>query len=222
MLAALAGVWLFIFVPSWMKSSASREQQRSHAAELKSQRLVAKKKTLDGMGARQALSVRRSYVAKRLSGLIALASLATLLVAVVSFGVIAQPWMYVAASAGTFVISFAANRIAHSLQLKALSAATQIRRPVRLETAIQRTAAFAAGSPEASELVQKDPRAWNAPGVPSQILRSPDGTLETPTIADVVNLAASMERRESQNGEVSVETASINLDEILKRRRANG
>ncbi len=222
MLAALAGVWLFIFVPSWMKSSVSREQQRSDSAELKNQRRTTKKNALESMGAKQALGVRRSFVAKRVTGIIALTSLAALVVTISVFSAIAQPWIYVSASTGAFLVSFAANRIAHSVQLKVLYAATQSRRPVRLETAVQRTAAFAAGSPEASVLVQKDPRAWNAPGVPRQILRSPDGTLETPTIADVVNLSASMERRESENVEVSIETSSINLDEILKRRRANG
>lgn len=132
MLAALAAVWLFILVPSWMKSSTNREQQRE------------------------------------------------------------------------------ANRKART-----------VRNSVRVAAPTERPRVVAASAPKASEVLQND-RVWNATGVPSQILRSPVGTLETPEIAEVVDLSSSIARRESEKTEVLVETASINLDEILRRRRANG
>jgi len=132
MLAALAAVWLFILVPSWMKSSTNREQQRE------------------------------------------------------------------------------ANRKART-----------VRNSVRVAAPTERPRVVASSAPKASEVLQND-RAWNATGVPSQILRSPVGTLETPEIAEVVDLSSSIARRESEKTEVVVETASINLDEILRRRRANG
>jgi hypothetical protein len=133
MLAALAGVWLLILVPSWMKSSTNRERQRE------------------------------------------------------------------------------ANRKART-----------IRNTVRIPASVERPSVAKPTEPKASELLVQDPRAWNAPGVPSQILRSPVGTLETPEIADVVDFAASVERLEAEKSDVVFETASINLDEILRRRRANG
>ena len=133
MLAALAGVWLLILVPSWMKSSTNREQQRE------------------------------------------------------------------------------ANRKARTL-----------RSSVHIDAPTERQRVMNNSVPKQSEFLAQDPRAWNAPGVPSQILRSPVGTLETPEIADVVDFASSVERIEAEKSEVVVETASINLDEILRRRRANG
>jgi len=222
MLAALAAVWLFIFVPSWMKSSVSREQQRYESLQAKNDRRQVRQKTFETLGAKKALRVRRAFVAKRVSGLISIASIVASLATAALFATIEQPWIYLLGFAGTFVISFSINRLANSLQLRALSDSSQTKRPVRLETSAARSAAFAASTPKASEPVLKDPRAWNAPGVPSQILRSPDGTLETPTIADVLDFVASAERRENDATGVGTETASINLDEILRRRRANG
>lgn len=222
MLAALAGVWLLVFVPSWMKSSTSREQRRDSTRNNRERIEEVRSRTLATPSASAALKVRRAFIAKRISGLLAMASIASTLWIVAVFGSFENPWMPLAISGGSFALFFAINRLAHKLQVRAVNSASQRRRPANFEASVRRSMQSASVSPQASESVAKDPRAWVAPGVPSQILRSPIGTLETPEIADVVDFAASVEKRETENAQVPVETASINLDEILRRRRANG
>lgn len=59
------------------------------------------------------------------------------------------------------------------------------------------------------EIEYRNPRAWNAGEFPSQTLRPKYATIETPTLAEVIEL--------TQPQELSSET----LDEIMRRRRAN-
>ena len=74
---------------------------------------------------------------------------------------------------------------------------------------------------DASQAPVADPRAWASTGVPSQLYRSATGTLETPKFAEVLDFADEIEKREDKST-VGTETASINIDEIMRRRRANG
>ena len=59
------------------------------------------------------------------------------------------------------------------------------------------------------EIEYTNPRAWTAGQVPSQTLRPKYAKLETPTLADVVDLPKPQELK------------SETLDEIMRRRRAN-
>jgi hypothetical protein len=222
MLAALAGVWLLVFVPSWMKTSSSREQQRAAAQMERQERRDLRAKSLNTQTAAVAIKVRRAFIVKRVSGVLSMVAIAATLWVAAVFGSFENPWMPLGISVSSFAVFFATNRLAHSLQIRALNSASQRRRPANFDAAVRRSMQQTVVAPQASEIEVKDPRAWNATGVPSQILRSPVGTLETPEIADVVDFAASLERRENENSQVPVETSSINLDEILRRRRANG
>jgi hypothetical protein len=81
------------------------------------------------------------------------------------------------------------------------------------------------GQQENANSMKPSERAWTPNEIPSQLFQSQVGTIASTRIAEVINFSESATRRDANNNEIeqiSTETASINLDEILRRRRANG
>ena len=68
-------------------------------------------------------------------------------------------------------------------------------------------------------------RDWDPQSIPSQLYRSDEGVLEQPNLAEIVSIdefSRSTSEKYGVNLEVNEEATRINLDEILRRRRANG
>lgn len=104
------------------------------------------------------------------------------------------------------------NRVSQSEIAAAISAVTA-------ETLIN------TGLQASAPVVKVNDRAWTPTAIPSQLFQSQVGTLESAQLAEVIKISDSATRRDAINTEIeqiSTETASINLDEILRRRRANG
>ncbi len=219
MLAALAGVWLLVFVPSWASSSKDRDARRQQYQAAKQNQKIELSKLQTSPILQTALQARRAKSLKRVTGFAALGFLSALgwsLTLIVSNPVW---WAWSAGSAVGLAICVVINRIADERYSEALSRATK--GSTRMKFGVRQVEVAASNNTDASQAPQADPRAWAATGVPSQLYRSATGTLETPKLADVVAFAEEIEKREEKSV-VSSDTASINIDEIMRRRRANG
>jgi hypothetical protein len=217
MLAALAGVWLLVFVPSWAASGKDRDARRTQIQNAKQDRKAELLKSSPVL--QTAVQARRAKNLKRVSGFSALAFL-------VAFGwsvtlIVADPlwWVWTSASTAGLAISVGLNRAADKSYEAALTKSTRV--STRMKFGINNVEVAKPQSMDASQAPVVDPRAWASTGVPSQLYRSATGTLETPKFAEVLDFADEIEKREDKST-VGTETASINIDEILRRRRANG
>ncbi len=219
MLAALAGVWLLVFVPSWMSSSQDRDVRRNERQAA----LENRKAELDRIRTlpilKNAARARRAKSLKRVTGFVSLAFLVSLgwsLAVMVSYS---QWWIWSVVSAGGLIISVALNQRAEKSFINAVSQSTKS--STRLKFGVPSVDVSANQSTEAELEILDDPRAWVATGVPSQLYRSATGTLENPKFAEVLDFADELEKRDDKTP-VTSDTSSINIDEILRRRRANG
>ncbi len=219
MLAALAGVWLLVFVPSWASSSKDRDARRQQYQAAKQNQKTELSRIQNSPLLQTAIQARRAKSLTRVTGFAALGFLSILgwsLTLIVS-----SPfwWAWSAASMAGLVISVVTNRIADKRYSEALSRSTK--GATRMKFGVRPAEVAPSTITDASQEPQADPRAWAATGVPSQLYRSATGTLATPKLADVVAFAEELEKREEQTV-VSSDTSSINIDEIMRRRRANG
>lgn len=186
MLIAFAAVWFIVFVPTW----ARRGEPKDQSAEL---RRASLDKKLDS----KSRNVRTRLQALRIgSVLLGAAGAITTLASALQ----AQYWV-TAAGSGVLLLSLIGVRLsvtrARSLTADGYSRRTKI--PAGSLPANSTTEAEA----------ETNPRAWRAEQIPAQTYQRRVGKLETPKLADVVEL------------EVQEKLDSETLDEILRRRRAN-
>ena len=190
MLVAFAAVWFIVFLPSVGKknrdkdaSSKARREQRE-ALTAKSSPAIAGK-------------VSKAKTAERVLLGLTIAAIVATLVAVFQGSTLG------AIVGVTAVAAFAVfSRVAHSRISSALE--TGSRRRAKLAPGL--TAGIAQNT-DAAEFVED--KTWNPIALPQQVYQSKIGTLESPTLAEVVNL------------EIPQVLESETLDEILRRRRAN-
>ena len=219
MLAALAGVWLLVFVPSWASSSKDRDARRAEFETAKQTRKAQLSQLQSSPILQTAVQARRAKNLKRVSGFGALGFLATLGWSITLIVSDQLWWVWSTASAVGLAIFVALNRAADTRYHAALSKSN--RGAARMKFGINQVEVAKPQATDASPAPAADPRAWVSPGVPSQLYRSATGTLETPKFAEILDFADELEKRDDKSP-VSTETASINIDEILRRRRANG
>lgn len=187
MLVALVAVWFIVFLPSVSK----KNQDKDEAAR---DRRVRKEKLTVSASPVIASRVRRAKTSKRIFISLAAVSAATGLVAVF------QGWTIVAVSAVVVATASAVlARLATTSASRSIATGSSRRTKIGsgLETPLQGE----------SELVEDS--SWSPTQVPAQTYQARIGTLETATLADVVNI------------EFSQELDRETLDEILRRRRAN-
>lgn len=199
MLLIIAALWVWVFVPSWFKRSEERQGERKFAGEIKAEIKAAKSGASARAGSVSAMAERsfRLSVTRKVFGSFLFSSfLAGVYFSVAAF---AEPifWGIVggclAISLGSVLILRKASAQARSL----LAKSSQSRSALFAETASIRI--------EAETL---DERAWVPNPLPAQRARM--GTLEVPALAEVVAI------------EPAKTLSSNELDEILRRRRANG
>ncbi len=212
MFVALGAVWFLFFIPSWSNRSTEKEQTRSMREEIKREARQEVAKVTGGERgkitdrARRALSVRRISTATSFALVGGIAWSATLIAASV--------FAWIGVGAGVLLLSgaIAVNRAASKAYQNSLSQALGLRKVRSFVYAGQpgihdsqaRAALQDSGLPDKS---------WSAPGVPDQIFKGSEGSLVEVRFAEVVELPAAK----------SEQTLQIDdLDQILRRRRANG
>jgi hypothetical protein len=153
-------------------------------------------------------------------------SLATFAIAVASLFFIGQTdtaWIVpVAFGAATLVLFLANLLIAKRSRGSVASRAKRVGASgtARLDEMLQAQLQISA-----EEKAVVDSRNWDPQSVPSQLYRSEQGTLETPQLAEIVSLEEKTRQEREKYGvnfANDVDATRINLDEILRRRRANG
>jgi len=221
MLAALAAVWFLMFLPSWMSRTNEREKNREDRSAVK-QTLAEELSSLPKTEQQKAAGVAtRALRLKRLTLFIALPAIAVLSWSLAIFASNPEVLLWAIGSAGVVAVAIVLNRAANTAYLRALDSSR-----VSRSRAAQRRANVAllgrdrTSSNSEKPAEEKDPRAWSAPGLPRPLYKGSDGSIEQVTFAEVVELKPSSADESVAKTEQLLAGAS--LDEILKRRRANG
>lgn len=201
MLVALAAVWFVVFIPSWASRSTEKETEKTRVRELRE----------SGRAAEQ----NRSKVAKVATASARMLLVRSLLIAlfVVSLGALAwgialwsgalDATVILSAAGLGAVLSVVALRAVNLRYRAKLAEARTARKMHKIDPSLFNPNKDAV--PDASRVKN----GWTAPGVPEQLYRGSEGTIIEQTFAEVVELPAAKLEGEA-------------LDEILKRRRANG
>lgn len=221
MLAALAAVWFLMFLPSWMSRTSEREKSRDEVAVAKQIHAEAVARLSISDQQRVANSAGRALLIKRVTLFVALPAIAVLSWSLAILATNPEVLIWSIASAGVATVAILLNRIANTAYLGALDSSRVIRSRAaqrRANVALPERTAQASASQKLNE--ERDPRAWSAPSLPRPLYKGSDGAIEQVTFAEVVEI------KPAATDETAVETeqflAGAALDEILKRRRANG
>ena len=190
MLVALAAVWFIVFLPSLGKRNRDKDDVSRERRERREQLSVNASAETSGL-------VSKAKKAQRVFLVLAAISVIATIVSVFQ-GSTLGAGVGAAVAAGFVLLS----RIASARASKAIGSASARRN--KIPTGI-------VGSKIEFEEEQElfDDRSWAPTELPEQAYRSRIGTLENPTLADVVQI------------EFPGELDSKTLDEILRRRRAN-
>lgn len=221
MLAALAAVWFLMFLPSWMSRTSEREKNREELAVVRQNQAETVARLSKSEQQRVANSASKALLVKRVTLFVGLPAIAVLSWTLAILATNPELLIWSIASAVVATAAIFLNRLAQRSYLVALDSSRVIR-----SRAAQRRATVSLPDrnkqPSASEgaAENRDPRAWSAPGLPRPLYRGSDGAIEQVAFAEVVEI------KSASADETAVETeqslAGAALDEILKRRRANG
>ena len=221
MLAALAAVWFLMFLPSWMSRSSEREKSREELAVVRQHQAEALARLSSSNQQRAAKYANRALLIKRGSLVFGVPAIAVMSWTLAILTTNPEVLIWTVASALVATAAILVNRIAHNAYLGALDSSLSIR-----SRAAQRRANVALPdrnqkSTETEKTADpRDPRAWSAPGLPRPLYKGSDGSIEQVKFAEVVEIkSAGADEAESETEQF---LAGAALDEILKRRRANG
>ena len=190
MLVALAAVWFIVFLPSVGKKNRDKDEASKGRRERREKLTVNSSPAI-------ANSVARANLFKR--SLLVAAGLA----AIATFVFVFQgSTLGAAIGVGTVAIFAVLSRVASTRASRAISAGSKRRNKIPTGIVGEKVESI-----DDEEFF--DDRAWRPSELPEQAYRVQVGTLETPTLADVVKI------------EFPRELDSETLDEILRRRRAN-
>jgi hypothetical protein len=211
MFLIIAGLWLWVFIPSWFKRSQERQVAKPISRELRQQAQGAQSTV--GRSPISNLAERniRLSMTNKIFSTIAFFSLATSIASI--FLAVSQIfyWIVTFIFSVVFVTSWTIARAAKRKNLDVLAAASKRRSNVYASVAnslrYQDAESSIAGIPV-------DTRAWEANRLPAP--RQRIGELELPTLAEVVEI----EERVIKKSQATLDSTA--LDEILRRRRANG
>lgn len=211
MFLIIAGLWLWVFIPSWFKRSQERQVAKPISRELRQQAQSARSTV--GRSPISNLAERniRLSMTNKIFSTIAFFSLATSIASI--FLAVSQIfyWIVTFIFSVVFVTSWTIARAAKRKNLDVLAAASKRRSNVYASVAnslrYQDAESSIAGIPV-------DTRAWEANRLPAP--RQRIGELELPTLAEVVEI----EERVIKKSQATLDSTA--LDEILRRRRANG
>jgi hypothetical protein len=211
MFLIIAGLWLWVFIPSWFKRSHERQadktSKRQVRREVKLSRSSVQKSAISNLAERN----YRLAMTQRIFSAIAFFSFATSIASI--FLAVSQIfyWIVTLTFSAIFGASLVIVRSAKRKSLKVLALASKSRANVFASVSnslrYEDQQGFIAGNPV-------DTRAWEANRLPAP--RQRIGELEMPTLAEVVEI----EERVIKKSQPTLDSTA--LDEILRRRRANG
>jgi hypothetical protein len=219
MLAVLAVVWFLVFLPSWMSRSQERDVRRSSSESAKRTVDSALASLSSSEQVKLSTRAKRAMIAKRVTGFASISFIAVLAWSLAIWATTPEAITWAAGSAVSIVLCVAANRFANRSYLRALD--TSRRKRTLSSSKRLSLSKTEPGLPAAAKENEKqDSRSWSSRAVPSQIYRGLDGAIEKVSFADVVQLRDSTQTESANSSEGGL--ASEELDQILRRRRANG
>jgi hypothetical protein len=212
MFVALGAVWFLFFIPSWSNRSVEKEQARNELEEVKQEARQEFAKLNAGVNAKSIDRKRRALLVRRVSTFVAFVSLG--IAGWSSTLVISSPLAWIGVGAGAMLLTGAigVSRAASKAYKNSLTESLG-RRRVRSFAYGGQTANTDVSFNQLSPTSGLPDNSWAAQGVPSQIFRGSEGSLVDVRFAEVVELAP-------VRSEQTLESET--LDEILRRRRANG
>jgi hypothetical protein len=221
MLAALAAVWFLMFLPSWMSRTNEREKSREDRTAVK-QTLAEELSSLPKTEQQKAAGVAtRALRLKRLTLFIALPAIAVLSWSLAILATNPEVLLWAIGSAVVVAVAIVLNRVANTAYLRALDSSRVSRsRAAQRRANVALPERISPATNSEAKVVDKDPRAWSAPGLPRPLYKGSEGSIEQVTFAEVVELKTSTSEESVAKTEQLLSGTS--LDEIMKRRRANG
>ena len=201
MLVALAAVWFVVFIPSWASRSTEKETEKTRVRELRDSGRAAEQ-TRSKVARVATASARILLVRSLLIGLF-LVSLGALAWGVALWTGAADATVVLSVAGFGAICSVFALRAVNLRYRAKLSEARTVRKMHKIDPSLFNPNKDAV--PDASRVK----KGWTAPGVPEQLYRGSEGTIIEQSFAEVVELPA-------------VKLEGEALDEILRRRRANG
>lgn len=210
MFVVLGAAWFLYFVPSFSKRSQEREAERDELLALRSEAREIKTKLASSQIKQSAESGSRALSLKRIGALISFGGIGAAIWAATLLTSFDFAWMALAGGLGLATTGIVINRVANRSYRLAISQ-SQSRRKSRpyVYGATYETPAHSASASRTGGLPDNS---WQAPGVPSQIYRGSEGTILPANFADVVEI---------ETAKAPILEAET-LDEILRKRRANG
>ena len=211
MLLIIAGLWVGVFVPSWFRRSQLRQVERKSSQSLRGEIKNIRQPIIPGSRISLAQQNFRLQLTQTISSSVAV------------FAFLGAIWTIFAAVSQIFYIFFSGGFLAIFIVSVALSrAARRKNRGILTRAAKNRAGMFssAANSSMTAEFIgdtAENPvnkRAWEPNALPAP--RQRIGELTMQSLAEVVEI----ENRVAKNA--TAELDSTALDEILRRRRANG
>ena len=211
MFLIIAGLWLWVFIPSWFKRSQERQATKISNREIRREAKISRSANPRSPISNLAERNHRLSLTQRIFSSIAFfafaASIASIFLAVSQIFY----WIVTLVFSAIFVVSIAISRSAKRKSLEVLARASKNRTNVFASVAnslkYEQAESLIAGNPV-------DTRAWEANRLPAP--RQRIGELEMPTLAEVVEI----EERVINKSPATLDSTA--LDEILRRRRANG
>ena len=211
MFLIIAGLWLWVFIPSWFKRSQERQTVNPSARQLRREARAARAEAPRSAISNLAERNFRLSMTQKIFSTISFFSLATSIASI--FLAVSQIfyWIVTFVFSAIFVTSWVIARAAKRKNLDVLARASKSRSNVFASVAnslrYEDAQSSIAGIPV-------DTRAWEPNRLPAP--RQRIGELELPTLAEVVEI----EERVIKKSQVTLDSTA--LDEILRRRRANG
>ena len=211
MFLIIAGLWLWVFVPSWFKRSQDRQVERSTIKQVRSEIQTVKSAPQGSAISNIAEQNFRLTLTRRIFASIAFFAFVAAIGSV--FAAVSQIfyWIVTFIFSVIFAVSFPISRAAKRKSLQVISKASKSRSSIYAASA---NAMRGLGAQSVIAGNPVDTRSWEPQGLPAP--RQRIGELQTPTLAEVVE----MEERVVKKPAATLDSTA--LDEILRRRRANG
>ena len=211
MFLIIAGLWLWVFIPTWFKHSQERQANKSSKHEVRREVKVARASQHRSAVSNLAERNYRLSMTQRIFSAIAFfafaASIASIFLAVSQIFYWIVTVVFSAISLAAWTVSRSAKRKAAEVISRASKSRSNVFASVSNSLRYQGAISSIAGSPV-------NTRAWEANRLPAP--RQRIGELEMPTLAEVVEI----DERVIKKSQATLDSTA--LDEILRRRRANG
>jgi hypothetical protein len=211
MFLIIAGLWLWVFIPSWFKRSQERQASKTSTRQVRREVRVARATTPRSAISNLAERNYRLSMTQRFFSSIAFfafaASIASIFLAVSQIFYL----IFSAVFSAIFITSVVLVRVAKRKNAAIIIAATRNRSSLYASVSNALKSQSVEGSIAGNPV---DKRAWEPNKLPAP--RQRIGELEMPTLAEVVEI----EERVVKKSHATLDSTA--LDEILRRRRANG